>query len=128
MLTLPSTVRIYLCSQPTDMRKGFDSLAMLVREYFGCDPLSGHLFIFSSKGHDRIKLLWWDRDGFAIMYKRLEQGNFKFPRAISSEVKALEIDATDLMALLGGFEPVRIKRQLRYELKEDLVKQTLKQD
>lgn len=97
------------------MRKGFDSLAMMVREHFGCDPLSGHLFVFASKGNDKIKLLWWDRDGFAIMYKRLEQGNFKFPRAISSEIKALEIDSTDLLALLGGFEPVRIKRQLRYE-------------
>lgn len=118
MLTLPATVRIYLCVQPTDMRKGFDSLAMLVREHFGCDPASGHLFVFASKGNDRIKLLWWDRDGFAIMYKRLEQGNFKFPRTISSEIKALEIDSTDLLALLGGFEPVRIKRQLRYERQE----------
>jgi len=115
MLSLPPTVRIYLCTQSTDMRKGFDSLAAIVRDNFGCDPLSGHLFVFASKGNDRIKLLWFDRDGFAIMYKRLEQGTFKFPKALDSETKALEIDARDMMALLAGFEPVKIKRQLRYE-------------
>jgi transposase len=114
MLNLPPSVRIYLCVQPTDMRKGFDSLAMMVREYFGCDPLSGHLFVFAAKGHGRVKLLWWDRDGFAIIYKRLEQGTFKFPRAMNNDIKALEIDATDMMALLSGFELVKVKRQLRY--------------
>jgi len=114
MLSLPPSVRIYLCVQPTDMRRGFDTLAMLVREHFGCDPLSGHLFVFVGKGHSRIKLLWWDRDGFAIIYKRLEQGTFKFPKALNSEVTALEIDATDMMALLSGFELVKVKRQLRY--------------
>ncbi len=114
MLSLPPSVRIYLCVQPADMRRGFDSLAQMVKEHFGCDPLSGHLFVFASRGHSRIKLLWWDRDGFAIIYKRLEQGTFKFPRAVSSEVKAVEIDATDMMALLGGFELVKVKRQLRY--------------
>lgn len=118
MLALPATVRIYLCTQPTDMRKGFDSLALLVREHFGCNPLSGHLFVFPSKGNSRIKLLWWDRDGFAVMYKRLEQGTFKFPRTVSCDIKALEIDATDMMALLAGFEPIKIKRQLRYEHQE----------
>ena len=87
---------------------------MLVREHFGCDPLSGHLFVFAGKGHSRIKLLWWDHDGFAIIYKRLEQGTFKFPKAIDSEIRALEIDATDMMALLSGFELVKVKRQLRY--------------
>jgi transposase len=124
MLSLPATVRIYLCTQATDMRKGFDSLASTVREHFGCDPASGHLFVFTSKGHDRIKLLWWDRDGYAIMYKRLEQGTFKFPRALSTEITALEIDARDMMALLAGFEPVKIKRQLRYERQGGLAENT----
>lgn len=115
MLSLPSSIRIYLCVQPVDMRKGFDSLAMLVQQHFGCDPLSGHLFVFASRGHDRIKLLYWDRDGWAIIYKRLEQGTFKLPKPLNSEIKALEIDTTDMTALLSGFELVRVKRQLRYQ-------------
>lgn len=115
MLSLSSTTRIYLCTQPTDMRKGFDLLAAMVRDQFGCDPLSGHLFVFPAKGNDRVKLLWWDRTGFALYYKRLEQGNFKFPKALNNNVTALEIDATDMMALLSGFELVNIRRQLRYE-------------
>lgn len=97
------------------MRKGFDRLAALVREYFGCDPLSGHLFVFTGKTRDRIKLLYWERDGFVIIYKRLEEGTFKLPKAFSSDIKALEIDSTDMMALLGGFELIKVKRQLRYE-------------
>jgi transposase len=124
MLNLPSTVRIYLCTQSTDMRKGFDSLAAMVSDHFGCNPLSGHLFVFASRGNDRIKLLWWDRDGYAIMYKRLEAGTFKFPRALDSEIKALEIDATDMVALLAGFEPVKIKRQLRYERQGEFAEST----
>jgi transposase len=96
------------------MRKGFDTLAAMVRDQFGCNPLSGSLFVFAGKGHGRIKLLWWDRDGYAIFYKRLEQGTFKFPRPLNDETVALEIDTTDMMALLSGFELVKVKRQLRY--------------
>ena len=73
MLLLPASVRVYLCVEPTDMRKGFDSLAGIVRERFGDDPLSGHLFLFASKRADRLKILWWDRDGFVIWCKRLER-------------------------------------------------------
>ena len=79
MLKLPSLgeldaglgVRVYLCTSPTDMRKGFDTLAALVRESLGYDPLSGHLFLFASRDRDRLKILYWDSDGFAIWYKRL---------------------------------------------------------
>ncbi len=123
MLSLPPSVRIYLCVQTVDMRKGFDTLAMLVREHFGCDPLSGHLFVFASKGRSRIKLLYWDRDGFVIIYKRLEQGTFKLPKALNSEIKALEIDTTDMVALLSGFELVKVKRQLRYHQEARSVEQ-----
>lgn len=115
MLNLSSAVRIYLCVQPVDMRKGFDTLAALVRNDFGCDPLSGHLFVFAGRVADRIKLLYWDRDGWVIIYKRLEQGTFKLPRTLNSEVKAVEIDTTDMAALLSGFELVKIRRQLRYQ-------------
>jgi transposase len=124
MLSLPPSVRIYLSIQAVDMRKGFDRLAALVREHFGCDPLSGHLFVFPGKARSKVKLLWWDRDGWAVLYKRLEQGTFKFPKEINSEIKALEIDTTDMMALLSGFELVKVKRQLRYEHEPNVFQQT----
>ena len=80
MLKLPSLgeldrgvgVRIYLCTSPADMRKGFDTLAALVREHLGHDPLSGHLFLFVGRGRDRLKIMYWDTDGYALWYKRLE--------------------------------------------------------
>ncbi len=75
MLRLPELVRIYVCLTPTDMRKRFDSLAALVREGLGYDPLSGHLFVFRSRRGDRLKLLWWDRDGLTLYYRRLEEGD-----------------------------------------------------
>ncbi len=76
MLNLSELVRIYCCTQPTDMRKSFDSLAALVRDWLGHDPLSGHLFVFRSRRGDRVKLLWWDRDGLTLYYRRLEKGTF----------------------------------------------------
>ena len=79
MLSLPPTVRIFLAATPADMRKGFDGLAQLVRDGIPQDPLSGHLFVFLNKRRNRIKILYWDRDGFALWYKRLEKGVFRFP-------------------------------------------------
>jgi transposase len=72
MLSLPLPVRIFLCTQPADMRRSFDGLAHMVREFLGADPLSGHLFVFRSKRGDRVKLLYWDSDGLAIWYKKQE--------------------------------------------------------
>ena len=87
MLKLPSlgeldrgaAVQIYLCTAATDMRKGFDTLALLVREHLGRDPLSGHLFLFVGRRRDRLKLLYWDQDGYALWYKRLEEGTYRLP-------------------------------------------------
>jgi transposase len=70
MLSLPLPVRIFLCTQPADMRRSFDGLAQMVREFLGSDPLCGHLFVFRSKRGDRLKLLYWDSDGLAIWYKK----------------------------------------------------------
>src|SRR5580658_3982315 len=79
MITLPSSVRIFLCTRPTDLRKSFDGLTGLVQECFGQDPLTGHLFLFLNRRRDRIKILYFDRDGLAIWYKRLEAGSFEIP-------------------------------------------------
>ena len=75
MLNLPANVRIYLCASPTDMRKSFDGLCGLVQTVFGRDVIDGHLFLFLSRRRDRIKLLYWDRDGLALWYKKLETEN-----------------------------------------------------
>jgi transposase len=113
MLSLPLPVRIFLCTQPADMRRGFDGLAQMVREFLGADPLSGHLFVFRSRRGDRVKLLYWDSDGLAIWYKRLEQGTFRFPVA-PADRHGLEIRAADLTMLLDGVELDSVKRRRRY--------------
>jgi transposase len=126
MLSLPPAVRIFVCTAPTDMRKSFDSLAALAQTVVGEDPLSGHLFLFRNRQRDRVKLLWWDRDGLAIWYKRLEAGVFDLPsdrrvqRARGTETEGepparLEIRADELAMLLGGIDLASVKRRPRYE-------------
>jgi transposase len=118
MLSLPLPVKIFLCLEPTDMRRSFDGLAALIRDFLGADPLSGHLFVFRSKRGDRVKLLYWAGDGLAIWYKRLEKGVFHFPpaRAAGESVeKSVEIRATDLAMLLDGVDVSSVKRSPRYQ-------------
>lgn len=122
MLNLPSLgeldqglrVRVFLCTSPTDMRKGFDTLAVLVREGLGYDPLSGHLFLFVGRRRDRLKLLYWDRDGYALWYKRLEQGTFQMPVA-KPETASIELKASELAMLLEGIDLRSIKRRKRFQ-------------
>ena len=122
MLRLPSlgdldrgmAARIYLCTSPTDMRKGFDTLAALVKEFLGQDPLSGHLFLFVGRGKDRLKMLYWDTDGFALWYKRLEEGTFRMPR-VRTEDASVELKASELAMLLEGIDLKSIKRSKRFE-------------
>lgn len=111
MLSLPTSVRIWLASHATDLRKSFDSLAEVVRQQLGGDPLSGQLFVFRNKRADRVKLLYWDEDGFVIVYKRLEAGTFRFPQA---ETTSVEIRAADLQMLLDGIDLASVRRQKRY--------------
>jgi len=113
MLSLPLPVRIFVCTQPADMRKSFDGLAQMVREYLGADPLSGHLFVFRSKRGERLKLLYWDSDGLAIWYKRLEKGGFHFPAA-SGEGHGIEMRAAELAMLLDGVDLESVQRRPRY--------------
>jgi len=113
MLTLPPSTRVYVATKPTDMRRSFDGLFALVRDYIGEDPLSGHLFVFRNRVGDRLKILWWDRDGLAIWYKRLEEGTFRFPNA--GEAARLEMTWTDLQLVLQGIDPGKVKRSKRYQ-------------
>jgi transposase len=113
MLSLPLPVRIFLCAEPADLRKSFDGLAQLVRASLGADPLSGHLFVFRNKRSDRLKLLYWDTDGLAIWYKRLEQGSFRFP-PVGGAGHGVEIRAADLAMILDGVDLDSVKRQRRY--------------
>jgi transposase len=112
MLSLPSAVRIWLATRATDLRKSFDSLAEVVRQQLHGDPLSGQLFVFRNQRGDRVKLLYWDEDGYVIVYKRLEAGTFRFPQA---EAAGVEIRAADLQMLLDGVDFSKVKRQRRYQ-------------
>jgi transposase len=113
MLSWPNTLRIWLATRPTDLRKSFDTLAEVVRQQLGGDPLSGQMFVFRNKRADRVKLLLWDEDGFVIVYKRLEQGTFRFPEA-AGEAASVALRAADLAMLLDGVDLQSVKRQRRY--------------
>jgi len=113
MLTFAPTMRIYLHAAPTDMRNSFDGLCALVRNVFRADPLDGSLFLFVNRRGDRLKMLWWDRDGLALFYKRLEAGTFEVFRADGGKA-AVEIDATELAMLLSGVSLASAKRRKRY--------------
>lgn len=122
MIGLPSlraldgaqAVRIWLATEATDMRCGFDRLAERVKAVIGEDPLSGHWFVFRSRRGDRLKILHWDRDGFVLWYKRLEEGVFKLPRA-KEGARSLEMRASELAMVLDGIDVSKLKRVARYE-------------
>jgi len=106
--------RIWLAVEATDMRCGFDRLAERVKTVIGGDALSGHLFVFRSRRSDRLKILHWDRDGFVLWYKRLEQGVFKLPRP-QEGARSLELRASELAMVLDGIDVSKLKRTPRYQ-------------
>ncbi len=103
MLNLPPSVSIYVCTEPVDMRKQHDGLAGVTTSLLGADPMSGQLFVFFNRARNRLKLFWWDRGGFALLYKRLERGTFRFPGAIDGG-KRVKIDAGELALILEGID------------------------
>ena len=103
MISLPHPVRVFLHTPATDLRKGFDALSGLVTTAFGQDPTSGHLFLFVNRRRDRIKILYWDRDGLAIWYKRLESGSFQIPPTCT-KAASLEMTSTQLALILSGID------------------------
>jgi len=113
LISLPSSVRIFLAVEPADMRRGFDGLAALTTSVIGQDPLSGHLFGFRNRRGDRIKILWWDRGGYAIRMKRLECGVVQFPAPVDHQV---EVTPAEPAAILEGIDLSRARRQPRFTL------------
>ncbi|QEH35386.1 IS66 Orf2 like protein [Aquisphaera giovannonii] len=112
MITLPPTSRAFLCTRPVDMRKGFDGLSGLVRSCFAEDLLSGHLFLFVNRRGDRLKALYFDRDGLAVWYKRLEAGTFQVPPSAGSE--GIELEPAQLAMILSGVDLSTARRRKRF--------------
>lgn len=112
MLSFPPAVRIWLCVPAVDMRRSFDGLAEMVRQHLQNDPLSGHVFVFRNRRSDRVKLLYWDEDGYVIVYKRLEEGVFHFP--VGAGQAGVSLRAAELAMLLDGVDWQSAKRSRRY--------------
>lgn len=111
MLMFSPAVKIFLCAQATDMRRSFDKLAEMTRSVLAQDPLSGHLFVFFNRPRDRVKILFWDRSGFCLYYKRLEEGSFRVPKLDNSSA---QIDAAELALILEGIDLAGATRQKRF--------------
>jgi transposase len=108
MIGANHSVQIWVAAAPVDMRKSFDGLAEHVRAFLGHDPLCGHMFVFRNRTGERLKILWWDRNGLVLYYKRLEKGTFRFPSAdASTGQKCLTLDSNQLVQLLAGSQIVQ---------------------
>ena len=113
MLSIAAGTRIFLAAEPTDMRKGFDALQGLVTSELEKDPLSGHLFLFINRRRDKLKILYWDGDGLAIWYRRLEEGTYEVPK-LAGDQKSVEMLSEELMMLLRGIDLGSVRRRKRY--------------
>lgn len=113
MLTLPSSVKLYLATEPTDLRKSFGGLSTVVEGIFGMSAMTGDLFVFLNRRGTQVRILFWDRDGFCVLMKRLEAGTFR--RVKSAEgASRVEIDAGELAMLLEGIDAPKVRRRKRY--------------
>lgn len=113
MLSIAASTKIFLAAEPTDMRKGFDALQGLVSGQLKKDPLSGHLFLFINRRRDKLKILYWDGDGLAIWYRRLEEGTYQVPK-LSQDQKSAEIRSEELTMLLRGIDFSSVRRRKRF--------------
>ena len=120
MLSLGGNHRVFLCRHAVDFRKAHDGLCALVRDTFGDDPFSGDVFVFHNGAKDRVKLLLWDRNGFWLLYKRLEQGTFPFD--VSGEGERVEIERARLAMILEGMEWRSARKSLHYASIVDIQK------
>ena len=112
MLSLPPSVRVFLCLEPTDMRKGIDGLSALVANRLRMDALSGHLFCFFNKSRDKVKVLFWDTTGFCLYLKRLERGRFH----LGNHTDGQALTPVMLQLILEGLELSEAKRHTRFSL------------
>lgn len=115
MISIASSTRVFVSVTPTDMRKGFDGLQGLVSGVLQQDPLSGHLFLFVNRRRDRLKVLYWDGDGLAIWYRRLEKGTFQLP-TVSADQSSAEINREELIMLIRGLDYETVSRRRRFTL------------
>jgi len=115
MLSLPPSVRVFLATQPVDGRKGPDSLMTIVRDIFGEDPLGGHLFVFFSKRCDRVRIVYWDRNGFAMWTKRLEAGRFRPSFSSDGRLAPVRIEAAELALIIEGIDLAGARRRPRWQ-------------
>lgn len=120
MLTLPSTVRIYVAAEAVDLRKGHDGLAAATRQIIRGDPLSGHLFVFMNRRRNRLKVLLWEPSGFLLLYKRLERGRFRLPLTPRLGQRHVEMEATDLALMMEGIDLRGAGRRKRWRPQESL--------
>ena len=104
MLSLPASVRVFVATEPVDLRKGFDGLSGATRSVVREDPLSGHLFVFINRRRDRAKILVSEKSGFWLLYKRLERGRFQLPKSPPDGSRHMELDATELALMLEGID------------------------
>lgn len=118
MLTFPAAIRVYLCTVPCDMHRSFDGLSMMTEHIIRCSPFSGCLLAFCNRRTDRLKTLYWDRDGWAIWYKRLEARTFQFPFV---ETDRKKIAARELGVLLEGMDLTKGRRRKGYSLPEPAI-------
>lgn len=112
MLTLPPGARMFVATEFVDGRKGIDGLAALVRARFAENPLSGTMFVFFSRRADRVRVLYWDRDGYVLIMKRLEKGKYKLPWL--AEQGRVVIEAAELLLVLEGIELSGARRRARW--------------
>jgi len=110
---LPSHVRILLCTEPQDFRRSFDGLALAARQVLGEDPQSGAIFVFANKRMNRLKLLWWDKNGYCLLYKRLHRARVELPASAHMSHRGVRIDTDVLTSLLRGVPraEARVPRQ-----------------
>ena len=116
MLTLPATVRVYVATQPIDLRKSFDGLSLAVSSVLDRSPLSGHLFCFFNRRATMVRILFWDRTGWCIVSKRLARGRFRLAEIVRSDQACVEMDAAELSLILEGIELAEAKRRRRFRL------------
>ena len=115
MMLLPPSVRLYVATAPTNLRRSFEGLSNEVRATLSADPLSGHLFLFLNRRRTQVKMLFFTRGGFTIVHKRLERGRFTFPARVSADAQRVEIDTHELAMLLEGLELSRRRSAQRWE-------------